>query len=944
MGVVTRRRKPPPEEPGKPAAGEGQVAGSAALASSNGSASSTETFDHAQDAAHAAAVAWPAFPQRWRPERLLGSGGQGDVWLAWDSKLEQYVAIKVLPGELRGRQVVRLRREVGEGRKLAHPNLVHVYELVEWAGHQAVVMEWVSGGSLRQKLAQGPLPLATVVAVAEQVLEALAYLHEHGYVHRDVKPGNILLAEDGRYKLGDLGLLLPAGAETATLMAVGTMAYMSPEQLLGQQPGPPSDLYALAVTLYECLTGTLPPRPEEGLSLKALAVPNPRLVRPDCPRWLGQLVVRLGQPDPKDRFAGGRQALEALRRRKPLGLRRVIRKGLAAAGVGAAVLALGLALRHGHESAVSVRSEGQGAIGLGSTGGVVWRYRLLAPVVQHMAFDVDGDGKQDWVFAAGREECGLRDGAPNSQVLAVSAAGEVLLDFRPDDFLRRASRLAPPILVPKVRGLDLDGDGAQELVVHLRHRCLGTSYLVAFWPKSQRWTEILAHEGGWILDFETVGGESPPALVFTALNTTLGGWVAVGKVAIVPGAMLSGTDFGLAAIPGLEPKELAKPLWYTPVESESFAFGTKASFGEEAVTFFASGGNFQYGEGLRVDRWGNPSGSPLWGRDRGALRWSALVSVRDWFDGFLPGAFRGPAEVAEAERRWLAGSRELLVEPPYRAIHAIFAARHYAAAGGATQARALLARAWEDSPLPGVAFAYGHLLAVQGDREKALSVLLSALQNQQARPVSFRISQLYSRVLLDEVELPEWQEKSTGSFVHVGPAEPLEKARARIWYEEPGDSDTTLESHDLLPEGAAFGALAAWRRGTLPPGAAEELARQAERNPDAMPEFLLAQGLARASERRFPEALGLLDQARGRILNERRERWNFLALHNFELVEACRAKVLLAAGKTREARALAESLQPLLVPGRLPANLVAEVLAATEPASQPPWPAPPASR
>ncbi len=921
------------------------MAGSAALASFSDTASSTETFDNPGDAAHAAAVAWPALLQRWRPERLLGSGGQGDVWLAWDSKLEQYVAIKVLSGELRGRQVVRLRREVGEGRKLAHPHLVQVYELVEWAGHQAVVMEWVSGGSLRQKLVQGPLPVATVVAVAEQVLEALAYLHGHGYVHRDVKPGNILLAEDGRYKLGDLGLLLPAGAETATLMAVGTMAYISPEQLLGQQPGPPGDLYALAVSLYECLTGTLPPRPEEGLSLKALAVPNPRRVRPDCPKWLGQLVVRLGRPDPKDRFADGRQALEALRRRKPLGLRRFIRAGLAAAGVGAAVLALGLALRHGHENAVSVRTEGQGVIGLGSTGRVVWRYPLLAPVVQQMAFDVDGDGKQDWVFAAGRDLCRPRDGAPNSQVLAVSAAGEVLLDFRPDDFLRTGNRIAPPKqLFPTVRELNLDGDGAQELVVHLRHRCLGTSYLVAFWPKSKQWTEILAHEGGWITDFETVGGESSPALVFTAVNTTLGGWVAVGKVAIVPGGTASATGLGLAAIPGFAPREQAKPLWYTPVESESFALQTRASFGEEGVTFFASGGDFQYGERLRVDRWGNPSGSPLWGSDRGALRWSALVSMQEWFADPFSGAFRGPAEVAETEQRWLAASRELLVEPPYRAIHAIFAARHYAAAGGATQARALLARAWEDWPIPGIALAYGHLLAVQGEREKALSVLLFALQNPLERPVSFRIAQLYSRVLLDQVELPEWLKKAPDFYARFGSAAQLEEVRARMWYDEPGDSDTILESHDLLPEGAAFGALAAWRRGTLPPGAAEELAQQAERNPDAMPEFLLAQGLARASERRFPEALGLLDQARQRILDEHRERWNFLALQNFELVEACRAKVLLAAGKTHEARALAESLKPLLVPGRLPANLVAEVLAATEPASQPPRPAPAASR
>lgn len=149
----------------------------------------------------------PDLPSRWRPVRRLGFGGQGEVWLADDLVLDQRVALKLIPREQGDDALERTRREVRAGRQLEHRNLIRLFDLVDTPSHLLVAMEWLPGGSVKDRLRSGPLSVAEAVAIAEETLQSLSYLHRHGVVHRDVKPSNLLLAADGTVKLADLGLV-----------------------------------------------------------------------------------------------------------------------------------------------------------------------------------------------------------------------------------------------------------------------------------------------------------------------------------------------------------------------------------------------------------------------------------------------------------------------------------------------------------------------------------------------------------------------------------------------------------------------------------------------------------------------------------------------------------------------------------------------------------------
>jgi len=202
-----------------------------------------------------------AFPTRWRPIRPLGRGGQAEVWLALDRKVDQMVAIKVFGSDLSPDAIRRFRREVLLGRTLEHSHLVRIFDLIEAGDHLAIAMEWCPHGSLADAQGSQPFSLPDVISIAEQVLDVLAYLHAQGVVHRDIKPSNMLVGSDGMVHLGDLGLARQFAGEddrTRTRAAVGTPTYMSPEQILGHDPGPPSDLYSLGVALFQLLAGRPP--------------------------------------------------------------------------------------------------------------------------------------------------------------------------------------------------------------------------------------------------------------------------------------------------------------------------------------------------------------------------------------------------------------------------------------------------------------------------------------------------------------------------------------------------------------------------------------------------------------------------------------------------------------------------------------------------------------
>jgi serine/threonine-protein kinase len=203
----------------------------------------------------------------------IGSGGMGEVYRAHDMHLDRDVAIKVLPGQPAGLKIEfrarnALRQEALTLSRLNHPNIAQVYDFDSEGDRDFIVMEFVPGESLAQRLDRGPIPQAEILSIAEQTLSALAAAHVEGVVHRDLKPANLQITPAGQVKVLDFGLaqfVRPTGFELNSATTVtqesgisGTFAYMSPEQLLGQPADARSDIWSFGVVLYEIMTGQLP--------------------------------------------------------------------------------------------------------------------------------------------------------------------------------------------------------------------------------------------------------------------------------------------------------------------------------------------------------------------------------------------------------------------------------------------------------------------------------------------------------------------------------------------------------------------------------------------------------------------------------------------------------------------------------------------------------------
>ena len=199
---------------------------------------------------------------RYRIEQAIGRGGMAEVYKAWDNQRNYHVAIKVLREDLAEDREFdrRFRREAEALARLAHRNIVRFYGF-ERAGHLAfIVMDYVEGTTLRRRIfdADGPLPVDEVLSVMEQVALALHYAHAQGVLHRDVKPGNIMIQPDGQALVTDFGIAKAADAATMTAVMPGTPAYMSPEQCRSEPLDVRTDVYSLGIVAYEMLTGRRP--------------------------------------------------------------------------------------------------------------------------------------------------------------------------------------------------------------------------------------------------------------------------------------------------------------------------------------------------------------------------------------------------------------------------------------------------------------------------------------------------------------------------------------------------------------------------------------------------------------------------------------------------------------------------------------------------------------
>jgi serine/threonine-protein kinase len=256
---------------------------------------------------------------RYRLEDVLGHGGMSEVYRAHDLELGRRVALKLLAPDA---DSARFEREARAVASLAHPNVMQLYDYGEDDGRPFMVLEFVPGGTLEERLAAAngrPLPDSESQAIAAGIAAGLAHAHARGVVHRDLKPANVLFDDDGRPKLGDFGIArLAAGEGTLTEAGtvLGTAAYISPEQAAGAPATPASDVYSFGVILYRMLTGRLPFESSDPLELvmmhRDLPPPPVTDLRDDPPGRLESTATAALQKDPAERPHDGAALLAAL--------------------------------------------------------------------------------------------------------------------------------------------------------------------------------------------------------------------------------------------------------------------------------------------------------------------------------------------------------------------------------------------------------------------------------------------------------------------------------------------------------------------------------------------------------------------------------------------------------------------------------------------------------
>ncbi|GFG55089.1 serine/threonine protein kinase [Mycolicibacterium agri] len=249
---------------------------------------------------------------RYRVDTLIATGGMSGVYRGLDLRLDRPVALKVMDSRYAGDSqfLTRFQREARAVARLKNPGLVAVYDQGIDGQHPFLVMELIEGGTLRELLLErGPMPPHAAAAVLAPVLGGLAVAHREGLVHRDVKPENVLISDDGEVKIADFGLVraIAEAKITSTSVILGTAAYLSPEQVSTGDASPGSDVYAVGVLTYELLTGDTPFKGDSSLAVAYQRmdhdVPPPSAAIGGVPTEFDELVMRATARHPGDRFA-----------------------------------------------------------------------------------------------------------------------------------------------------------------------------------------------------------------------------------------------------------------------------------------------------------------------------------------------------------------------------------------------------------------------------------------------------------------------------------------------------------------------------------------------------------------------------------------------------------------------------------------------------------------
>lgn len=254
----------------------------------------------------------------------IGSGGFGVVYRAFDTELERSVALKVLPRNLARsgqHRIERFLREARSAARLAHPNVVTIHEIRPFKDTYYIVMEFIDGGALDVIMTQRgrAFPPKEATRIVTEAARGLGHAHRRGIIHRDIKPGNIMLSSDGVVKVSDFGLardVMRAEDIIREGFSAGTPHYMAPEQAMGEEPTAASDLYALGATYYTILTGRPPFEAEDFKTLvemhRQLPPPDPRSYVPNLPAAVFRVIEKALGKEPFDRFHTADEMIEAL--------------------------------------------------------------------------------------------------------------------------------------------------------------------------------------------------------------------------------------------------------------------------------------------------------------------------------------------------------------------------------------------------------------------------------------------------------------------------------------------------------------------------------------------------------------------------------------------------------------------------------------------------------
>lgn len=391
----------------------------------------------------------------------LGAGGMGEVYRARDTRLDRTVAIKLLPSEIvnaTGRSVERFRQEARAIARISHPNICTLHDLGEDHSSIFLVMEYVDGVTLAQRLEDGPLPLTLALRIAVQIADALDHAHRHGVVHRDLKPSNIMLTRDS-VKLLDFGVAklkerdeqVPTDATKSALTDVGTIVgtvpYMAPEQIEGHEVDARTDIFSFGIVLYEMLCGRRPFAGDSRASLMAAIVaaepPSLFSLQPPVPASLERLILRCLAKDPDDRWQTARDLAAELR-------------WIAEAGSGTTMAAPAIT-RRPRRAAIwgAVAGAVLTAAALAATVSSMWprpavaefrqvTYRKGAvssarftPDGQSFVYSASWDGQPYAAFLGRPESPDVRDlRLQDARILSISRAGDMAILFGPQNVVR----------------------------------------------------------------------------------------------------------------------------------------------------------------------------------------------------------------------------------------------------------------------------------------------------------------------------------------------------------------------------------------------------------------------------------------------------------------------------------------------------------------------------